>query len=58
VKVERTDTTDGYRFILSDTGWLLIRFSGTEPLLRVYAESSAPERVEKLLGAGREIAGV
>jgi alpha-D-glucose phosphate-specific phosphoglucomutase len=58
VKVDKFDTMDGYRFILSDNSWLLIRFSGTEPLLRVYAESSTPARVEKMLGAGREIAGV
>ena len=58
VKVEKFDTTDGFRFILADTTWLLIRFSGTEPLLRVYAESSTPARVEKLLELGRALAGV
>ncbi|MFC1949545.1 phosphoglucomutase/phosphomannomutase family protein [Chloroflexota bacterium] len=58
VKVEKFDTTDGYRFILADTTWLLIRFSGTEPLLRVYAESSSPARVERLLKLGRDLAGV
>ncbi|MBA7663315.1 Phosphoglucosamine mutase [subsurface metagenome] len=58
VKVIKFDTTDGYRFILADTTWLLIRFSGTEPLLRVYAESSTPARVEKLLKIGRDLAGV
>ncbi|MFC2070115.1 phosphoglucomutase/phosphomannomutase family protein, partial [Chloroflexota bacterium] len=57
-KVVKFDTSDGYRFILSDDSWLLIRFSGTEPLLRIYAESNTPERVEKLLGIGREITGV
>lgn len=58
VKVARFDTTDGFRYILADTSWLLIRFSGTEPLLRIYAESDTPERVEKLLQYGRELAGV
>jgi len=58
VQVVQSDTTDGFRFILADTAWLLIRFSGTEPLLRIYAESSTPARVEKLLGLGRELAGV
>ncbi|MFC1941227.1 phosphoglucomutase/phosphomannomutase family protein [Chloroflexota bacterium] len=58
VKVVKFDTTDGFRFILADTTWLLIRFSGTEPLLRIYAESSTPVRVEKLLGLGKELAGV
>ena len=58
VKVVTLETTDGFRFILADTAWLLIRFSGTEPLLRIYAESSTPDRVEKLLELGKELAGV
>jgi len=58
VKVVRFDTTDGFRFTLADTTWLLIRFSGTEPLLRIYAESSTPARVEKLLELGKKLAGV
>lgn len=58
VKVLKFDTSDGFRFILADTTWLLIRFSGTEPLLRIYAESSTPVRVEKLLELGKELAGV
>ncbi len=57
-KVIKLDTTDGFHFILADTAWLLIRFSGTEPLLRIYAESSTLDRVEKLLKTGRELAGV
>jgi len=58
VKVVETNTQDGFRFILADTTWLLIRFSGTEPVLRIYTESDTPARVEKLLEAGKEIAGV
>jgi len=58
VKVKKFDTTDGFRFILADTTWLLIRFSGTEPLLRIYAESDSPTRVERLLKLGKELAGV
>jgi len=58
VKVVKLDTADGFRFILADTAWLLIRFSGTEPLLRIYAESNTPARVEKLLEFGRGLAGV
>jgi phosphomannomutase len=57
-KVVRLDTFDGFRFILADNTWLLIRFSGTEPLLRVYAESSTPAQVDKLLELGRKLAGV
>ena len=58
VKVVKSDTTDGFRFILADTTWLLIRFSGTEPVLRIYAESDSPARVEKLLEIGKKLAGV
>jgi phosphomannomutase len=58
VKVVKLDTTDGFRFILADNTWLLIRFSGTEPLLRVYTETDSPERVERMLKIGREMAGV
>jgi len=58
VKVARIDTTDGYRFILSDDTWLLIRFSGTEPVLRIYTETDSLNRAEKLLELGRKLAGV
>ncbi|MFC1874119.1 phosphoglucomutase/phosphomannomutase family protein, partial [Chloroflexota bacterium] len=58
IEVANFDTTDGYRFTLSDSSWLLIRFSGTEPLLRIYAESSTPARVENMLKMGRDLAGV
>lgn len=58
VGVAESDTRDGFRFILEDNTWLLIRFSGTEPLLRIYAETDSPERAERLLKIGREIAGV
>ncbi len=58
VKVVKRDTFDGFRFTLADTSWLLIRFSGTEPLLRIYAESDSPARVERLLELGKELAGV
>ncbi|MFQ5934640.1 MAG: phosphoglucomutase/phosphomannomutase family protein, partial [Dehalococcoidia bacterium] len=58
VEVERFDITDGLRFSLVDGSWLLIRFSGTEPLIRIYAESHSRERVERLLGEGRRLAGV
>jgi phosphomannomutase len=58
VKVIKKDTFDGFRFTLADTSWLLIRFSGTEPLLRIYTESNSPSRVERLLKIGRQMAGV
>jgi phosphomannomutase len=58
VKVLNVDTTDGFRFTLADSTWLLIRFSGTEPLLRIYSETDSPERAERLLNLGKQLAGV
>ncbi len=58
VEVAKFDTSDGFRFILADTTWLLIRFSGTEPVLRVYAETDSQARLKRLLEFGRELAGV
>jgi len=40
---------DGYKFRLEDGSWLLIRFSGTEPVLRLYCESSTIDRVDEIL---------
>jgi phosphomannomutase len=57
-KLEELDTSDGFRFLLADSAWLLIRFSGTEPVLRIYAESDSPERVKRLLAQGRGMAGI
>jgi alpha-D-glucose phosphate-specific phosphoglucomutase len=51
-------TEDGYKFYAEDGSWLLIRFSGTEPLLRIYTETTSDERVERLLRHGRRLAGV
>lgn len=58
VKVAKVNTTDGFHLTLADTTWLLIRFSGTEPVLRIYAESDSLARVERLLELGRKLAGV
>jgi alpha-D-glucose phosphate-specific phosphoglucomutase len=57
-RVSRYETADGFRFVLDDTSWLLIRFSGTEPLLRIYAEASSPARVRELLETGRGMTGL
>lgn len=57
-KVVEIDTTDGFRSRLADGAWLLIRFSGTEPVLRIYTEADSPERVARLLTTGRTIAGI
>jgi phosphomannomutase len=58
VPVSRIDTSDGFRFLMTDGSWLLIRFSGTEPIMRIYSESNSPDRVEAFLAAGKEMSGV
>jgi len=57
-RVVSRDETDGTRFVLEGGAWTLIRFSGTEPLLRIYAEAESPERVARLLEEARALAGV
>jgi phosphomannomutase len=56
-RVLKQDSIDGYRFEL-DGGWLLVRPSGTEPLLRIYTELTDPSWVKPVLEAGRALAGV
>jgi alpha-D-glucose phosphate-specific phosphoglucomutase len=57
-KVIRVDTTDGFRFFLKDDSWLLIRFSGTEPLVRIYSEAGSLEQAETLLDEGKNLTGL
>jgi phosphomannomutase len=54
-KVVRTNLSDGFKFILEDDSWLLIRFSGTEPLVRVYAEALSERQLREILAAGERI---
>lgn len=58
IKVTGLDTTDGYKFNLEDGGWLLIRFSGTEPIIRVYTETTNKDAVSGILEDGLRIAGL
>lgn len=51
-------TTDSFKYVLEDGGWLLIRFSGTEPVIRVYCETTHPNKVQAILDAGMEMAGL
>lgn len=54
--VRAASSLDGAKYLLADDSWLLIRPSGTEPVLRVYAESSDPKMVDALLGYGESVA--
>jgi phosphomannomutase len=56
VSVESVDTVDGVKYYLEDGSWLLIRPSGTEPVLRVYAEAPDDGRVRALLNFGEMMA--
>jgi len=55
VAVADVNTVDGFKILLTDGTWLLVRPSGTEPKLRVYAEADDDDRLEALLAAGREL---
>jgi alpha-D-glucose phosphate-specific phosphoglucomutase len=58
LKVTELVTVDGFQFKLEDGGWLLIRFSGTEPIMRVYCETTHEDKVKAILQDGLKIAGI
>lgn len=53
-RVSRTDRTDGLKLILDDNSWILMRLSGTEPIVRVYAEAATPTASKNLADQARE----
>jgi alpha-D-glucose phosphate-specific phosphoglucomutase len=53
--VDGINTVDGFKVRLTDGTWLLMRPSGTEPKLRIYAEAGTANRVDELLAAGRDL---
>jgi len=53
--VRGISTLDGTKFLLDDDQWLLLRFSGTEPLLRISAEADSPGKAQALLTAARKL---
>lgn len=57
LKVANIENMDGVKYIMDDDSWLLIRPSGTEPVLRVYAEARTDETVAALLAYGQSVAG-
>jgi phosphoglucomutase len=54
-KVEKHITLDGHKFVLADGSWLAIRFSGTEPVVRLYLEANSEKRLEQLRTAGTKL---
>ncbi len=55
VRTQSLSTNDGFKFFAADESWLLVRFSGTEPLVRVYTEAVSPAAVDANLAAGERI---
>ena len=58
LKVTGINRTDGHKFELEDGGWLLVRFSGTEPVVRVYCETTEEQRVDSIIADGLAIIGL
>jgi phosphomannomutase len=54
--VQEVITTDGVKLRLGPSHWLMLRFSGTEPLLRLYCEGPDAARVAEVLGWARQLA--
>ncbi|HEU4401697.1 MAG TPA: phosphoglucomutase/phosphomannomutase family protein, partial [Candidatus Polarisedimenticolia bacterium] len=54
-RIARCDTTDGRKMILADGSWILLRPSGTEPLIRCYGEARTAKDLEALLQAARDL---
>ncbi len=58
LRVTDRDVTDGFKYCMEDGGWLLVRFSGTEPIVRVYCETTHGGKVPAILAEGVRIAGL
>lgn len=56
-EVEDVNTADGFKLLFESGSWLLVRPSGTEPKLRIYAEAESENRVTELLEAGQSLVG-
>ena len=52
-KIEKINRIDGVKFLFAGSDWMLMRPSGTEPMVRIYAESESKQELEALLEAGR-----
>jgi alpha-D-glucose phosphate-specific phosphoglucomutase len=58
LSVTGLDTTDGFKFLMGEDGWVLVRLSGTEPIVRVYTETTHQDKVQAILQDGLKIAGL
>lgn len=56
--IDHIQTIDGYKYFLKDGSWLLVRASGTEPLIRFYTEATSPEKAKRILASGEAMAGL
>jgi phosphomannomutase len=54
-RTQALTTNDGFKFFVSDGSWVLVRTSGTEPLVRVYTEATSPDARDALIGAGEQL---
>lgn len=54
-KVRDIQTLDGVKLFLEDKSWILFRLSGTEPLIRIYAEATSPDRTKRMLSEGEKL---
>jgi phosphomannomutase len=54
-RTQSLDTKDGFKFFVADGSWLLVRTSGTEPLVRIYTEATSEEVRESMLEAGEQL---
>ena len=57
-KVIKKETLDGWKFYFNEDEWLMFRASGTEPLLRIYAESNSKEEASQLIQSGKDYLGI
>ncbi len=55
VRTQVLSTNDGFKWFLADGSWLLVRASGTEPLVRVYTEATRPELRDELVVTGERL---
>ncbi|MRS05424.1 phosphoglucomutase/phosphomannomutase family protein, partial [bacterium] len=55
-KITQISSLDGVKYLFADDSWLLIRPSGTEPVLRVYAEGITKSMVKEMLAFGESVA--